>query len=122
MTLPPAYQSLSYRIWDEILRACDAYFLRQEPPWAGDSRAPEFTDDQVERQFAHWDGYRQDSGAMHWRTNGAREFVYDFTALPPDWKRAVCERVWVLCDEAGLRDDPAYREQARRLAAGPASG
>src|SRR5438094_7412383 len=94
VALPVKFQDLANRIWGEVMQACDAYFVSHEPAWAGDSRAPEFSDEQVARQFQQWDGYRRDAGAMTWRQNTTKDYAYDFTALPPGWKRAVCERIW----------------------------
>jgi hypothetical protein len=117
--LPARHQDLANHIWAEIISACDAYFARGERAWAGDSRAPELPDDAIERQFAHWDAYRTDHGAMHWRANGTKQFAYDFTALPAGWKRAICERVWALCLDAGLHEDPDYAAASAALAARP---
>lgn len=109
------YQGLMDAVWRELIAASDAYFLRHEAQWAGDSRAPEFGDEQVERQVAAWDAYRTDPGALNWGgdNNSSRPFAHDFTRLPLPWKRAVCERAWVLCQEAGLWDDEEYMASAR---------
>lgn len=113
--LPGRYErDLAPAIWREVMAACDAYFGRGERAWAGDARAPEFTDEQVERQLATWDGYRTDAGAMGWGGNREKPFAYEFTALPLGIKRAVCQRVWVLCKEAGLWDDAEYMAGVRR--------
>ena len=109
VTLPERFQALADAIWLELLAACDAYFCRHETLWAGHREAPEFTDEQVQRQFEYWDEYRTDSGAMNWGESRTKELAYDFTALPPAWQRGICERVWVLCRDAGLWENEAYR-------------
>ncbi len=107
--LSTKHQELANAIWDQVIAACDAYFARHEKTWVGDSRAPEFDDDTVEKQFVHWDAYRADAGAMGWRGNTSKPYAYDFTALPIAWKRAVCQRAWALCKAAALDEDPEYR-------------
>lgn len=109
-TIPPIHQATADAIWAAIIEACDAYFLNGVTQWAGDSRAPEFTDKQVADQFNRWSDYQLDSGAMHWRDNMLKSFHFDFNALPDGWKRAVCERVWVICKEAKLDEDPDYQK------------
>lgn len=115
------YQKVMDEVWQTIIDACEAYFLRHETTFAGDSRAPEFTDEQVERQVKHWDGYRHDPGALNWggAQNSSRPYAYDFTKLPTSWQRALCERAYVICDEGGLFKDEAYmrtiKERRRNL-------
>jgi hypothetical protein len=116
IALPVRHQELANQIWRELIAACEAYFARHEGSWLGDTRAPEFGDEAVTKQFEHWDGYRRDHGAMHWRDNGTRPFAYDMTLLPMAWKRAVCERVWVLCREAKLDEDDQYAAAAKAFA------
>jgi hypothetical protein len=120
--IPTSHQQLADTIWRELVDACEAYFLRDEPAWAGDDRAPEFEEAIVEQQFAMWDAYRQDAGAMNWggAGNAGRPFAFDFTALPLAWKRAICQRVYVLCSEASLQDDDEYRATFSRWQAGGA--
>jgi hypothetical protein len=115
--LPVRHQQLANAIWAELISASEGYFVRHEPAWAGDRRAPEFGDAIVEQQFEQWDGYRQDHGAMHWRENGTKPFAYDFTLLPLAWKRAVCERAWVLCRDAALDEDQDYASASARVTA-----
>ena len=117
-----ARQDLAYRIWNELISASEAHFLRNESAWAGDSRAPEFSDEAIEKQFRHWDAYRTDAGAMGWRGNDRKAFAHDFTALPSAIKRAVCERVWVLCKEARLDEDAEYRETVEAWSAAKERG
>ena len=93
-------------IWAMVIAACDAYFLRHEQAFLGDSRAPEWPDDQVQAQVERWDGYRRDSGAVNYDAAGYnnkdRPYAHDFTALPASWQRAICERAWGICKDAGL--------------------
>lgn len=109
--IPKAHEKTAYAIWQEIIQACEAYFFRKETTWAGDSRAPEFTDEQVNAQFEDWDKYRDDAGAMNWggAQNAGRPNAFVFTALPQGMKRAVCERVWVICSESKLGDDEDFQ-------------
>ena len=120
LSLPSSYQNnLAPAIMQTVIEACDAYFCRHEQTYLGDSRAPEFTDEQITQQFEYFDGYRADSGAMGYGDNKKKPYAYDLTALPAAWKRAICERIWVLCQEAGLWEDAAYMQdvQRRRLQA-----
>lgn len=117
--LETKWQELAYDIWNELIAACDAYFLNGETEWAGNRAAPEWSDAAIAKQFAHWNGYQKDSGAMNWRGNDKKDRVFDFEALPPAWQRAVCERVWVLCRDAGLGDDPMYRAAVARFRSAP---
>jgi hypothetical protein len=114
VTLPDGYQSLADRMWAELIAASDAYFLRGETALAGDPRAPEFADDLVEKQFEYFDRYRDDSGAMSWGENSEKSLVYEFKALPLSMKRALCERIWAMCSEAGLDKDPQYAQSAEQ--------
>lgn len=109
------YQDACNAAWAEMIDACAAYFLRHEPAWAGDTRAPEFTNEQVERQVTMWSGYLQDSGALNWGgdNNASRPYAHDPTKLPPAWQRALCERVYVIFDDAGLFRDADYMATAR---------
>ncbi len=109
-TIPTIHQGTADAIWAALIEACDAYFLQGVSSWAGDDRAPEFTDKQVADQFNRWADYSLDSGAMHWRDNMSKDFHFDFNALPDGWKRAVCERVWVICKEAKLDENEEYRK------------
>ncbi len=116
VTLPNGFEALSYAIWNELIAASEAYFWHRQTEWAGSNRAPEFTQEQVDKQFAYWNGYSKDSGAMNWRGNNLREFVFDFEALPAGMKRAVCERVWALCADATLEKSSEWQNvsSARR--------
>lgn len=108
--MPFATQEVATAIWAEITAACEAYFLRGETDWPGNRRAPEFTNEQVRLQFVHWNGYLKDGGALNWRGNATRT-PYDFEALPTAIQRAVCERVWVICKDAKLDENPEYMQQ-----------
>lgn len=109
--LPYRQQELAYQIWDEIIQACEAYFVRHEEVWLGNSEAPEFTEKAIIEQFDYWDGYRTDTGAMVWNVNYSLPYAYDFTKFPIEWKRAICERVWILCKNANLDKDDEYKAQ-----------
>lgn len=113
--LASKWQGLADAIWAEIIAACEAYFLEGERDWPGNRAAPEWSDEAVARQVAHWNGYQRDHGAMQWGENKTKDRVFDFESLPPAWQRAVCERVWVLCRDAGLGDDPEYRAAVARF-------
>ena len=112
------WQCLADAIWREIIAACEAYFLEGVTEWAGNRSAPEWSDAAVEKQIAHWNGYQRDSGAMNWLDNKKRDRAFDFESLPPAWQRAICERVWVLCRDSGLGDDPEYRAAVARFRGG----
>lgn len=112
------WQGLADAIWAEIIAACDAYFLQGVTEWAGNRAAPEWSDAAVAKQVAHWNGYQKDSGAMNWLDNKHKDRAFDFESLPPAWQRAICERVFVLCRDAGLGDDPEYRAAVARFRGG----
>jgi hypothetical protein len=119
------YQALADDIWALLIDASDEYFRHGSHIITGDERAPEFSDDQVLEQFVYFNRYRTDRGAMSWRRNDTKEFVYDFEALPLPVKRALCQRIWVKCKEAGLGEDEQWRRTAqamRTLGTDPAGG
>lgn len=116
--LPASYQKLGDDIWEEIMRACEDYFIRGITTWASEGNAPEFTDEQVIKQVESWDAYRGDKGAMMWKHNTEKDFAYDLTKLPMQMKRVLCERAYMLAKEAGLFDNPDWikRADSRRKA------
>mgnify|MGYP001608315123 FL=1 len=112
--IPESHKDVAYAIWNALIEACDAYFLQGVSYWSGDDRAPEFTDKQVTDQFNHWSDYQLDAGAMNWRDNSSKEFHFDFNALPDAWKRAVCERVWIICKEGKLDESKEYMDEMEK--------
>jgi hypothetical protein len=111
------YQALADDIWALLMQACDEYYGNGSATIAGDDRAPEFSDEQVNEQFVYFNRYRTDRGAMSWRRNDTKEFVYDFEGLPLGLKRALCQRIWVKCKDAGLDDDEQWRRTAEAMRA-----
>ena len=113
LTPSTKYDKVFQAVWDTIIAACDAH-ARGETIFLGERGAPEFTDEQVRQQVESWDGYRSDSGALHWQENGSKTFAYDFTALPAGWQRALCERAWVMFRDAGMWEDKEYMTDVRQ--------
>lgn len=115
---------IAYAIWQLLMDACDAHFVRGEPAWAPDPRAPEKDDAVVLAYFEQLDGYRSDAGAMQWdgpsyyhpgtkTGNKERPYAYDMTALPIEWKRSLVSRIWCICEDMGLRNEQAWMAQAQ---------
>lgn len=106
-------QELANAIWEEIMNACEDYFLRGITEWASDSSAPEFPEELIRKQVESWDDYRNDRGAMIWKHNDTKDFAYDLTKLPIQMQRVLCERAYALSKAAGLFDDPDWVKRAK---------
>ena len=110
--VPKHMHSLAVAIWAELIAACEAFYHEDVTVWAGDSSAPEFTDEQVKLQFQLWNTYLKDYGALGWQGNNTRK-PYDFETLPDGMQRSVCERVWRLCKDAKLDESDVYKVSHR---------
>lgn len=109
------YQDLAYQIWEMLMEAADKYFVHGISHITGDERAPDFSDEVVNKQFEYFSQYRTDRGAMAWRRNDTKDLIYDFAALPLPMKRALAQRIWVKCKDSGLDQDEYWKNAVRRV-------